>query len=317
MLTDKQDIRLPGGPASIGRGATGSSRSVRRRLRDVGTPLLLLAPALAVLVGFRLLPIGESIRLSFTDWDGFSSPQWVGLDNYKALVGDERFTSALLHNLEIVLAMPVWIFLPYAIAWALHGGIPGWRFFRFAFFVPVVISPAVIGVYYGLVLEPDGPFNDLLRVLGLGGLTRAWLNDPAFAMPVVIAIIIWSTLGVGVMIFLGGLANLDQEQVDAARVDGASGWQIQRHVVFWQLLPLIEFWAVLTMIASFTAFFPLIYALTSGGPGYATYTVDYALYQAAFNRGELGYASSIGVVLLLVMAVIGLLQLRLLRGRRA
>ncbi len=297
--------------------AAASSHPVRLRVRRVGIPLLLVAPALVIIVGLRLFPIVEALRLSFTSWDGFSSPEWIGLENFKALAEDERFTGALLHNGQILLAMPIWIFLPYAIAWALHKRIPGWRAFRFALFIPVVISPAVIGVYYGLLLEPDGPFNDFLRTIGLDGLTRAWLNDPATAMPVVIAIIIWSTMGIGVLIFLGALANLDHEQVDAARVEGASGWQIQRHVVFWQLLPVIEFWAILTMIASFTHFFPLIYALTGGGPGYSTYTVDYALYQAAFTSGQVGYASAIGIVLLLIMGIIGLLQMGLLRGRRA
>jgi ABC-type sugar transport system permease subunit len=286
-------------------------------MRSAMTPLLLLAPALVILVGLRLLPIVDAVHLSFTDWDGFSSPKWVGLDNFEALVQDERFRGALLHTLEILLAMPVWVLLPYAVAWGLHTGIPGWRFFRFAFFIPVVLSPVVIGVYYGVVLQPEGPFNELLRVFGLGGVARAWLNDPGSAMVVVIAIIIWSSFGVGVLIFLSGLANLDTEQIDAARVDGASAWQIQRHVIFWQLLPVIEFWTILIMIATFTAFFPLIYSLTGGGPGSSTYTVDFALYREAFTNGNLGYASSIGVALLLVMAVIGALQLKMLRGRGA
>jgi ABC-type sugar transport system permease subunit len=288
---------------------------VRRRTRKIATPLLLLAPALAILTGLRLIPMFDAIRLSFTKWDGFSSPQWIGLDNFTRLVHDDRFTSALVHNLEILLALPVWIILPYAVAYVLHSRVPGWRVFRFAFFLPTALSPAVIGVYYGIVLQPRGPFNDLLRSVGLGGVTRAWLNDPATALPIVIAIIIWSTFGVGVVIFLSGLGNLDQEQIDAARVDGANGWQVQRHVIFWQMLAVFEFWSIIMMIASFTAFFPLIYSLTNGGPGYSTYTVDFDLYQEAFSNGNLGYASAIGVALLLIMAITGLLQLRLLRGR--
>jgi ABC-type sugar transport system permease subunit len=293
------------------------SAPLRRHVQRLGTPLLLLAPALAVLIGLRLVPIVDAIRLSLMDWDGFSSPTWVGLDNFEALIRDDRFTGALVNTLKILLALPVWIFLPYIVAWGLHNKIFGWRLFRFAFFIPIVLSPAVIGVYYGIVLQPDGPFNALLRSVGLGGLARAWLNDPASAMPVVIAIIVWSTFGVGVLIFLSGLSNLDHEQIDAARVDGASGWQIQRHVVFWQLLPVLEFWAIIIMIASFTAFFPLIYALTGGGPGFSTYTVDFDLYQEAFTNGNLGYASSIGVALLIIMAIIGAIQLRVMRGRRA
>jgi ABC-type sugar transport system permease subunit len=299
------------------RGIASLSTSGGPRLRRVAAPLLLLAPALVVLVGLRLLPIVDAFRLSFTRWDGLASPEPVGFDNFKALVDDELFKSSLLHNLEILLAVPIWILLPYAIAWGLHSGMPGWRFFRFAFFVPVVLSPAVIGVYYGIVLRPDGPFNEILRAVRLGVLARAWLNDPSIAMPVVITIIIWSSFGVGVLIFLSALANLDQEQIDAARVDGANRWQIQRHVIFWQLLPVIEFWAVLTMIASFTVLFPLIFALTGGGPGTSTYTVDYNIYAEAFINGNLGYASAMGVALLLIVGIVGALQLRILRGGRA
>jgi multiple sugar transport system permease protein/raffinose/stachyose/melibiose transport system permease protein len=316
-MTNLPGDRLAGGAVASRRGAVSWAVAVRRSAGRAGTPLLLLLPALAILVGLRLLPIISAIRLSFTHWDGLSAPSGVGLHNFGELLHDQRFKSALLHNLEILLAMPVWILLPYGIAWRLHTGMPGWRFFRLAFFIPVVLSPAVIGVYYGLVLQSDGPFNELLRTIGLGGAARAWLNDPATALPMVIAIIVWSSFGVGVLIFLSGLANLDQEQVDAARIDGATGWQVQRHVIFWQLLPVIEFWAIIVMIASFTAFFPLIYALTGGGPGFATYTVDFDLYQEAFTGGQLGYASAIGVVLLIIMVIIGVLTLGVLRRRRA
>jgi ABC-type sugar transport system permease subunit len=128
---------------------------------------------------------------------------------------------------------------------------------------------------------------------------------------------IWATFGIGTLIFLAALSNLDHEQIEAARVDGASPLQVQRHVIFWQLLPVIEFWAVLILIISFTAFFPLIYTLTAGGPGFATYTVDFDLYTEAFKTGALGYASAIGVAMLALMGAIGALLVGLLRWRRA
>jgi ABC-type sugar transport system permease subunit len=308
-------IELTSGPASKRRGPTGSALAFRRLSRRL-TPLLFLAPALIFLIWLKVIPIGDAFRLSFTDWTGLSAPEGVGLDNYTELVDDPRFKSALLHNLVIVASIPVWIAIPYGIAWAIHKKIFGWSFFRFAFFLPVVLSPVVIGIYYGIVLKGNGPFNDLLRTVGLGGLTREWLNDPSTALPVVIAIIIWSTFGAGVLIFLSGLSSLDREQIDAARVDGASGWQVQRHVVFWQLLPVIEFWTILILIASFTVFFPLIFTLTHGGPGYATFTVDFDLYQEAFTAGHLGYASAIGVALMVIIGVIGGLAMALLRWRQ-
>lgn len=178
----------------------------------------------------------------------------------------------------------------------------------------MVLSPVVIGVYYGIALRPEGPFNSFLESIGLGFLAAEWLNDPSIALPVVIAIIIWATMGIGVLIFLSGLSNLDGEQLDAARVDGATPFQIQRHVIFWQMLPVIEFWAILIVILSFTALFPLVFTLTYGRNN--TTVVDFFLYQEAFTSGNLGYASAVGVVMLLAIAVIGGLVLGLLRARR-
>jgi ABC-type sugar transport system permease subunit len=311
-LNRSLDTPLRLGSALRERGSQPLSRSLRRFV----VPLLLLLPAFALLGWLLAYPAGDAFHLALTSWDGFSSPQSVGLRNFGDLLHDKQFKESILHNLAIVAAMPIWIGLPYGLAWGLHSKIPGWRFFRIAFFLPVVLSPVVIGAYYGIVLRPDGPLNGLLSSIGLGGLTHEWLNDPSIALPVVIGIIIWATFGIGVLIFLSGLSNLDTEQIDAARVDGASPWQIQRHVIFWQLLPVIEFWTVLVVIASFTAFFPLIFTLTHGGPGTATYTVDFDLYQEAFTAGRLGYSSAIGVALLLMIAAIAGATLALLRVRR-
>jgi ABC-type sugar transport system permease subunit len=301
----------PSGPALARRGS-----AARRRLGDYAVPALLLAPALALLAWLLIYPAGEVFHLAFTRWSGFSSPASVGFENFSNLFHDKRFEEALTHSLLIVAVMPIWIGLPYGIAWALHSKIWGWRFFRFTFFLPVVLSPVVIGLYYGMVLKPEGPFNSLLRSIGLGGLAHEWLNDPSLTLAVVIAIIIWSTFGIGVLIFLAGLSSLDTDPINAARIDGASSWQVQRHVVFWQLLPVIEFWAVLVVILIFTAFFPLIYTLTGGGPGYHSYTVDFDMYQEAFAAGRLGYAAAIGVALLIVMAAIASLILAVLRRVR-
>lgn len=306
---------MPAATPSL-RSGGGRLRVARQHASRWVITALFLAPA-AVLLGWLLVyPTGEVVHLAFTSWDGSSSPQSVGFENFTELFKDHRFTEALVHNLLIVASMPVWIAVPYGVAWVLHSEIRGWRFFRLAFFLPIVLSPVVIGLYYGIVLKDNGPLNSALRSVGLGFLAHEWLNDPSLALPVVITVIIWSTFGIGVLIFLGGFGNLDRDQIDAARIDGASNFQIQRHVVFWQILPLIEFWAVLIVILSFTAFFPLIYTLTRGGPGFATYTVDFDLYQEAFSSGQFGYASAIGVMLMVMIALVAGLTIGLLRSRR-
>lgn len=313
-MSGNPEIAAPGNRLSAG---PRHLRALGNRLSAHAIPLLCLLPAAVILAWLMIYPLGDAVRLSLSSWDGFSAPQWVGTENFQSLIDDKRFKEAVLHNLIILLAMPIWILVPYGVAWGLFAKVWGWRFFRFVFFLPVVLSPAVIGIYYGIVLKPDGPFNEALGAIGLDGVSRPWLNEPDLALPIVIAIMIWATFGIGTLIFLSALSNLDQEQIDAARVDGASPLQVQRHVIFWQLLPVIEFWAVLILIVSFTAFFPLIYTLTGGGPGFATYTVDFDLYAEAFTTGALGYASAIGVTMLAIMAVLGALLVGLLRWRRS
>jgi len=289
---------------------------VRRRHSEHFIALVLLLPAIALLGWLLLFPIGDAVHLSFTSWDGFSAPRWIGIQNFSELIHDPRFKSALLHNLAFIASIPVWIAVPYSIAWCLHREIAGWRFFRFAFFLPCVLSPVVIGAYYGIVLNPSGPLDSVLRSIGLGGLALEWLNEPSIALPVVISIIIWMTFGIGVLLFLSGLANLDTEQIDAARVDGASPLQVQKHVIFWQLLPVIEFWTILIVITSFIGVFPLIYVLTRGGPGTSTFTVDYLLYTEGFSNGNFGYAAAMGIALLVIIGVTSAVVLRLLRWRQ-
>jgi ABC-type sugar transport system permease subunit len=292
------------------------SRSQGRRVAEIVTPLLFLLPAGLLMLWLLAYPLGEVVHLSLSDWNGLGAPRWIGLGNFEALVDDPRFKESVVHNLLILLAMPIWIVIPYGVAWGLFSQIWGWRFFRFAYFVPVVLAPAVVGVAFGLILHQSGPLNEVLRAVGLDGVARAWLNEPGLALPIVIAVAIWSTFGMGTMIFLAALSNLDQEQIDAARVDGASPAQIQRHVVFWQMLPVIEFWAILILVISFTAFLPLIFALTHGGPGTSTYTIDFDLYGEAFRAGALGYAAAIGVAMLLIIGLLSAVIVGAFRWRR-
>jgi ABC-type sugar transport system permease subunit len=272
-------------------------------------------PALGVLGVFRVWPMIEAVRLSFTNWNGLSPPVGVGWANYSRALHDQQFISAIEHNVLVLLALPVWVLLPFLLATALHSGVPGWRAFRLIFFLPAVLSPVVLGLYYGIVLRPTGPVNGFLNDIGLSFLTHSWLESTNWALFTVTAIIVWYTFGIGVLIFLSALSAIDTEQLEAARMDGASWRQIQQHVVFWQLKATFEFWTVVVTIFSFTALFPLIFALTTGGPGTATYTGDYDVYQEAFQNGYLGYASALGVILLVLLVVIAGLILVVRRVR--
>lgn len=289
--------------------------NMSQRVRTAVWAFALLAPSLALFGVFRVYSLGTAIYLSFTTWDGFSSPEWVGTANFRHLYHDQLFIDSLSHSLVMLLAVPVWVVVPFLIASFLADSTGSQRFFRVALLIPAALSPVVLGAYYNIALDPSGPLNTALRGLGLGFAARAWLNDPRITLWVVVGVTIWATLGIGVLIFLAGFANVDHDLVDAARVDGAGWWSIKRYIVFQQLRPVFELWTVLVLFILFTSMFPLVYSLTSGGPGFATYTPDYFIYVEGFTNGKLGYATAAGVVLLVVVSVgAGLAILLMRRG---
>lgn len=282
----------------------------RRRRRKLWIPVLFLLPAFLVLVGLRLWPLYESIQLSFTDWDGISTPHNVGIANYTQLWHDDRFRQSLLTNGKLVLAVPIFVILPFVIAALLQSRVPGWAFFRSAFFFPTLLSPAIIGLTFRMMLKEDGPVNGLLRAVGLGSWAKVWLTDPHWAMIWLVIIAAWAHIGIGVVIFLAAMGSVEPDLIDAARMDGASWLGVQRHVVFWQILPIIELWTVLLLIGVLTSFFPLILLMTNGGPDFATTTADLYSYQLAFGGDyRSGYASAAAVVIFLItVLLVGMLM---------
>lgn len=269
--------------------------------RDLWTALAFIAPAALILLGVRVIPLGEAAWLSLMRWDGFADPVFVGLDNFRALATDGVFWQSLRNTLAIVAAIPIWVLGPLVLALGLQTRPPGWRVLRIAYVVPAILSPVIVGTYYSVLLRFNGPVNDLLRAVGLEGIVRGWLADPDSALISVIAIILWAGFGVGVLLYMAALGNVDQTLYDAARVDGASTWRMHWHVSFPQVLPVIEFYAVVVLVSCFTSIFPYIFTLTRGGPGYRTNVLDLYVYNAAFESGRFGYASAIGVVLLVVL----------------
>lgn len=278
--------------------------------------LLFLLPALVILMVFRVVPIGQAFTLSFTSWNGGGEPEWIGLSNFQRVLTDSVFWSALQNNLLVLLSLPIWVGAPLVIAALIHAGVPGAKFFRLMVFLPAVLSPVVIGAYFNVLLKYNGALNTFLRDIGLGFLAHQWLNDPATVLPVMVGILIWATLGIGALIYLAALAQVNPELYDAAELDGANWLQKQCDITIPETRRTIEFWTIFVIISTFTTVFPFVYTLTRGGPGYSTYMLDYYTYDAAFFGGSFGYASAIGMVLLVIVSgVCGLAFLILRRGR--
>jgi multiple sugar transport system permease protein len=260
-----------------------------------------------------LLPIGQTVYHSFTAWDG-STSKWIGASTYSHLVHNPEFVRVLENNAMLVLAIPVAIAVPLGVAFLIHARIPGWRFFRSVFFLPTAVSWVVIGFVSVQFFADNGILQSLLNHVGLGFWHPDMLSHERSALVAVMITFVWSMFGTNLIIFLAGMATIDQEIYDAARVDGAGSISVLWQITVPLLRRFIQFTFIVTLITAFTALFSLIYVMTGGGPGYGTTTLEFFIYEQAFQTGDFGLASTAGVILFVAVAVVALLQLRLLRS---
>ncbi|WP_326559343.1 carbohydrate ABC transporter permease [Micromonospora sp. NBC_01796] len=272
-------------------------------------PYVLVAPAVLIIVALRLYPLLLGVNFSFTG-DGEQNGRAVGFDNYRELLGDPLFQTALGNVGLLVLLLPVAVAIPGLLATFIYLRVPGHRFYRSVYFFPAVLSPVIVGAIFNLLLAFDGPLNAVLGAVGVGPVD--WLGDPDLAMFMVVGVYIWATFGMSLVVFLAGFATLDAALLDAARVDGASLPQVVWHVIIPSLTRTIQFVFVTTMIGMLTSMFGLLFVMTSGGPEGSTYLPEYYIWiqQGQMNRPALASAAS--TVLFVIMLVVGMLQIKLL-----
>ena len=255
----------------------------------------------------------QTLYYSFTRWDGLSST-WIGLDNYQRLFGDSTFWRVVLNNVFLLLSIPFAILIPLLVAFLLNEHVRGWRFFRSIYFLPTAISWVVIGMVAIRVFASEGILNNLFDQLHLP-IHLDLLGGELSAMLAVSITFIWSVFGTNTIIFITGMATLDREIYDAAKVDGAGSFATFRLITIPMLMRFVQFAFIVTLITAFTALFSLIFIMTGGGPGYGTTTLEFYVYQQAFSVGVFGYGAAIGVVLSVIVFVISLAQTRLFRSR--
>jgi len=272
----------------------------------------LVMPAMALYAVFLLWPVIQTIRLSFTSWNGLTeSRTWIGLDNYRRLVGDARFRSALANNLLWVAGSWLAQGLGLLLAAVLSASwIRGRTFFRTVFFLPATMSLVVVGIAWNQIYNPrSGLLNAALRGVGGDSATRAWLADQNTAMPAVIATANWTYFGFAMVVFLGGLQAIDRHLYEAAALDGAGGWQQLRHVTIPGLRSQITLLLVLSFINTLRTF-DLVYVMTNGGPGRRTEVVAYYIYSLAFVTRQVGYGAAATVVLTVLVLAVTVVVLR-------
>ncbi len=309
-------VAVPGadivGPSvSVPKSSRGQRRSglYRHRARS---GILLSLPALILVAFVLIVPIGEAIYYSMTNWNGLSS-QWVGPSTYVTLFKNPVFWRVLENNGILLLAVPLALAIPLGIAALLHEHVWLWKLFRSLIFLPTALSWVVIGMIAVRVFAPSGAVDYLLGLFGLGHFKTDFLGHEYTAIVAVALTFVWSMIGTNTIIFLTGMSTVDPAIYEAARLDGASRLASFRRITVPLLKRYFQFTFVITMITAFTALFSLIFIMTGGGPGYGTTTLEFFVYQQAFDIGQFGTGAMLGVVLFVLLFGVSLIQLRLLR----
>jgi multiple sugar transport system permease protein len=281
-----------------------------------------LAPALAVIGAFFLVPVAGSLLLSFTDFDVYAvgDPhrlRVVGLANYTRLLADPRFWMALRNTAYFVfVGGPLSVAVSLGAALLLEARLTRWKgFFRTIFFLPVVTTLVAVAVVWRDLYHPrHGFLNLLLGAIGIAPID--WLGDPRWAMPAIILLAVWKNFGFNMIVFTAGLQGVPERLYEAARLDGASAWQEFRHVTLRMLAPTFVFVAIITMIGYFQLFAEP-YVMTQGGPANSTLSVVLLMYEEGFRWWNMGHGAAIAFVLFLIIGAMTLLQLRLRRPEPA
>jgi ABC-type sugar transport system permease subunit len=185
----------------------------------------------------------------------------------------------------------------------------GWKVFRFLFFIPMVLSPVIIGVLFSTFFLPGGAVDQALRVFGLGNFS--WLEYPWTARLVVILALVWASFGFGMVVILSAMSTVDTALYDAAAIDGASWWRRLRSITIPMISGSLQFLSVINVIYTFTSLFAFVYTITAGGPGFATTTVDYYTYITTFENGQFGYGAALALLLFLIVLTLTIAQVKL------
>jgi multiple sugar transport system permease protein len=285
---------------------------MKKNLRLSIIPYLFLIPYLFAFIAFRFGPSIAGFFVSLTRWNIVGTPKFIGFSNYFELFGDLSFITSLINTLYFMaLTVPALIVLGLLIALLVDQNLKGRTLTRTFVFMPYVIMSTVVGVIWMWIFDTHfGILNYYLSFFGIKPI--AWLSSVNWAMPAVAITTIWWTVGFNMILFLAGLQDIPEELKEAARIDGASNWQIFWNVTFPLLRPTTVVVLMLTLINSFEVF-DQVYVMTGGGPSMATLTVIQYMYFQAFQYFRLGYGSAVAYVVFAFLIVLVLVERQLLK----
>lgn len=291
--------------------AAPARKGMKRTTRDNLIAYSFIAPNFIGFCVFTLVPMVFAIGLSFCNWDGVHPIEFIGLKNFTDLLGDNTFKTAFVNTIVYSLGtVPLTLVCSLGLAILLNQNVKCRNFFRTVSFFPYVASLVAVAAVWNMIFSPSmGPVNMVLSSLGVENLPR-WAAGKDTAMITVILFSVWKNMGYYMVIYLAGLQGTNPELEEAAELDGASHWQIFWHVTLPQLRPTTFFVVIMLTIASFKVY-DQMFMITQGGPGNATITLVYDIYNVAFvNTPKYGYASAIAMVLFVLVLIVTLIQFK-------
>ncbi|MDF2613755.1 MAG: sugar transporter permease [Clostridia bacterium] len=277
---------------------------------------LLIAPAVIIYLVFCIIPLVSSISYSFYDWNGVNEKIFIGLGNYKELLGDGEFYNSLKNNSIIILfAVMIQIPLAYFLAEMLSRKLKGTSIFEGIYFLPAVISTVIIALMWYFILNPnEGFINVFLTRVGLENFKKGWIGDNKMAIYCVAFVNVWQFVGVSMVILLAGIRAVPQDIHDSCLVDGVSGIRKSLTVT----IPLIKEALITTTVLSVTGslkMFDLVFSLTNGGPGSSSQVLATYMYKQAFFGYRYGYGVTIAVAIFIFSAIFSLIFMRITQNK--
>ncbi len=289
------------------------------KLRSQYYPFYFVLAALALYIIFFIIPSVSGIAYAFTDWSSYSNDvNFVGLANFKTIFAPgENYLKYISNTLIFTFNTSLLkLVLGLALAVLLNEGIKRFvHIYRTMIYLPAVLPTLVVALIFKSILNPStGLLNTFFRGIGAESLAKPWLVDPRIALMSVIGVDTWKGVGYIMVILLAGLQTIPREYYEAAEVDGANAWSRFRHITFPLLMPAISVVTVLNILYGLRVF-DIVYALTNGGPGYATEVISTEIFKT-FSQGQYGLGTAISSILFLILIIAGYIVIRLMDRER-
>jgi multiple sugar transport system permease protein len=287
-----------------------ASRTGFKRMETMWCYLFIAPPVLGFLI-FGLAPLVYSLWLSFMEWDMITPPAYAGTDNFRHMLGDEKFYKSLFNTIYLMIGIPIGMVFSLFLALLMNRPLKGISVFRTIYYIPVISPIIAVSLLWQWMLNYDyGLINEWIwQIAGVQG--PNWLGDPAWVKPSFIVMGLWGGVGGTMVLYLAGLQGISSTYYEAADVDGAGRWAKFRHITLPLLSPIHFFVIVMGVIGTFQSFSQMYIMATDGGPEYSGATIVYYIFQEAFKYFSMGYASAVAWVLGVLIFVITLLQFRI------